>query len=200
MDVKAAATRKIGPLPAWGWGVAIGGALLAFRFLRGGGSGGGGGGNGAEPDTILVPSGAPSIPHDYIGQLGQAVGEIRDRLGGIEKSIEDGAGSINPVTPPPPKSPPQSGGNPVQQPTPSSPGAPVSAKPKTTILSRADAAALTRKLGYDPAKVFGYGTKAPASSFWVNNDAARYVWNSPATFEAWLRRTTRDPAVAAKLK
>lgn len=101
MDVKAAATRKIGPLPAWGWGVAIGGALLAFRLLRGGRSGG----NGAEPDTILVPSGAPSIPHDYIGQLGQAMDEIRTRLSGLES------------------------GNPIQPPAPTGTTPPLSAKP-----------------------------------------------------------------------
>lgn len=40
IDVKAALSRKIGPLPAWGWGVAIGGGLLVWRMIRGGGSGG----------------------------------------------------------------------------------------------------------------------------------------------------------------
>lgn len=36
MDIKEVATRKIGPLPAWMWGVVAGGALVAWTYLRGG--------------------------------------------------------------------------------------------------------------------------------------------------------------------
>lgn len=39
IDVQEAATRKIGPLPAWGWGVAIGVGFVALRFVRGSGGG-----------------------------------------------------------------------------------------------------------------------------------------------------------------
>lgn len=35
-DIGGALTRKIGPLPAWGWGVAVGGAFLAVNKLGGG--------------------------------------------------------------------------------------------------------------------------------------------------------------------
>lgn len=34
MEVRAALTRKIGPLPVWVWGAVIGGGLLAFRYYR----------------------------------------------------------------------------------------------------------------------------------------------------------------------
>ena len=36
--VSGALTRKIGPLPVWGWGVAIGGAGFAVKKLGGGGA------------------------------------------------------------------------------------------------------------------------------------------------------------------
>ena len=36
IQVSETLQRKIGPLPAWGWGAAIGGGLLAFKVLRGG--------------------------------------------------------------------------------------------------------------------------------------------------------------------
>lgn len=35
-DVKALATRRIGPLPAWGWGIVAGGAFVVLRIFRGG--------------------------------------------------------------------------------------------------------------------------------------------------------------------
>lgn len=37
LNVKEAATRKIGPLPAWMWAVALGGAFLLVRTIKGGG-------------------------------------------------------------------------------------------------------------------------------------------------------------------
>lgn len=39
VDLKAGLTRKIGPLPAWGWALAIGGGLLVWRAFRGKGGG-----------------------------------------------------------------------------------------------------------------------------------------------------------------
>lgn len=50
-DVKEALTRPIGPLPAWGWGVAIGGGFLAYHFLKTGSlfSGGNSGSSNAAP-------------------------------------------------------------------------------------------------------------------------------------------------------
>lgn len=114
--VGAAFTRKIGPLPAWGWGVGIGGVLLAVKLARGGGIGHGGG---KDRETVLVPTGQPSIPSDYIGQLGTAIDEIRSRLSNMENNV--------PITTPPPTAPPANG-NPVEQPS-AAPTLPVSAKP-----------------------------------------------------------------------
>lgn len=37
-DIKDLATRRLGPLPAWGWGIVAGGAFVALRILRSGGS------------------------------------------------------------------------------------------------------------------------------------------------------------------
>lgn len=42
IDVGAALTRKIGPLPAVAWGAIIGGGVLVAKFLRGGSDGSGG--------------------------------------------------------------------------------------------------------------------------------------------------------------
>lgn len=36
MDIKEAVTRRLGPLPAWAWGLIAGGALVAYSYLRGG--------------------------------------------------------------------------------------------------------------------------------------------------------------------
>jgi LysM repeat protein len=58
--------RKLGPLPVWGWAIALGGAFLAWRALSGGsvGSGSSGGttttGSGIEP--VPGPQGAPGDP------------------------------------------------------------------------------------------------------------------------------------------
>jgi nucleoid-associated protein YgaU len=38
MDVKGALTRKLGPLPVWGWAIAIGGSVIALRLIRGKGA------------------------------------------------------------------------------------------------------------------------------------------------------------------
>lgn len=58
-DIKAALTKKIGPLPAWGWAVAIGGGYLVFRAVRGGGGGGSssviGGGDTSTPTGSTIP-------------------------------------------------------------------------------------------------------------------------------------------------
>jgi hypothetical protein len=36
VDIAQSLTKRIGPFPAWGWGVGVGGGLLAFSVLRGG--------------------------------------------------------------------------------------------------------------------------------------------------------------------
>lgn len=94
-NIGGALTRKIGPLPAWGWGIGIGGAILAARYLR---AGSGGGGN---PKTILVPTGGPTAAPDFVSELGDALDEIRDRLSNLEDGPDDGAEIPAPGNPPP---------------------------------------------------------------------------------------------------
>lgn len=57
MDVAETVQRKAGPLPLWGWAVAIAGGIVVLRLVRGGGGGtttviqptpGDGGGDGAD--------------------------------------------------------------------------------------------------------------------------------------------------------
>jgi len=104
VDIGGAVTRKIGPLPAWGWGVAIGGAILAVRFLRGGGQ------DSAAP--VLIPTGAPAVDpsQGFLEQLANAVGDLRLK-------VDELANRTTPT--PPPTTPPS-----TTEPTP-----PVSAKP-----------------------------------------------------------------------
>lgn len=184
MDVAAAATRKIGPLPAWGWGVAIGGGFLAIRMLRGGGSGG----NGAQPETILVPTGGPSVPHDYIGQLGQAVSEIRDRLAGIETGLKVPTPTTGDKTPPKAPPPPTAPGSPVSGPTPSNPTPkPVSATPRPRI---------TETVAYQVMRSIGAPGSWLQTSFAKSND---YIWESEEALRAWALRYAATPTSGYKV-
>lgn len=90
MNIAEAATRKLGPLPVWMYGVAVGGAFLAWRLFSGGGSSssggttdtlddsdlGGGGGSDFEDDDLIGPPGpaGPAGPAGPIGGTG-ATGE-----------------------------------------------------------------------------------------------------------------------------
>lgn len=101
---KGALTRKVGPLPVWGWGVAIGGGILAFRYLRGstGGS--------APPETIVVPTGAPQPSAEYLSDVGSALQDVRERIDWLAQEVnnnqDDDSQQPAPSTPPPPGSPP----------------------------------------------------------------------------------------------
>lgn len=48
VDIGNAFTRKIGPLPTWGWGAVIGGGLFLATRLRGGDS--------EKTKEILIPT------------------------------------------------------------------------------------------------------------------------------------------------
>jgi len=52
VDIGAATTRKLGPLPVWGWAIVVGGGVLLLRLFRGGSSDGG-------QDVTYVPVGNP---------------------------------------------------------------------------------------------------------------------------------------------
>lgn len=96
-DVSEALTRKIGPLPAWGWGVAVGGAALGVKMVRGGG--------GTSRQVIEVPTGAPYPSDELASQFGSAIDEIRDRLDDIEQdtntNTDDDADVPSPSNPMP---------------------------------------------------------------------------------------------------
>lgn len=49
-------TRKLGPLPAWGWALAIAGGFIAFRLVRGQGAfPSGGGGTSSQVGAVTSP-------------------------------------------------------------------------------------------------------------------------------------------------
>lgn len=126
MNIGAALTRKIGPLPAWGWGVALGGAIVAARMLRGGG---GGGDAGAKPVVVSVPTGSPmGMGEDFASDLGNQLDQLRrdnedrwedltddwdDRFDDLWDAVDtiqtpitntpNPGGSINPIPAPAPK-------------------------------------------------------------------------------------------------
>lgn len=86
---KGALTRKIGPLPAWGWGVAIGGALLGVKLLRGGG-------DSTQRTVIEVPTGAPTYaPEDFASDLGSRVSELGETINDALSDVQDDIGDIN---------------------------------------------------------------------------------------------------------
>ena len=101
VDPKEALTRKLGPLPAWGWGVAIGGAILVAKLLRGGGSStpnagytpttsGGGGlvGTGGDATPTDEFSGANSLVEQLLS-TSEAQGGLISGLTDTVKTLSD---------------------------------------------------------------------------------------------------------------
>ncbi len=93
VDAKEALTRKLGPLPAWGWGVAIGGAILVAKLFRksSGASVGttaptsiGGGIGGTATDATTQPGDPFSGPNSLITQLQSQVGDLTTQLTGLQ--------------------------------------------------------------------------------------------------------------------
>lgn len=89
IDLREAATRKIGPLPAWAWGAVVGGGLLVYGLASGKGasspftqtlasadpynfdaSGAGGGGTGSPSDGSVIDSGTPVTPTQQVSLHG----------------------------------------------------------------------------------------------------------------------------------
>lgn len=94
VDAKEALTRKLGPLPAWGWGVAIGGAILVVKLVRGGGSSdagssptvvGGGGvvGTGGDATPTDEYSGSESVIENLLSES-QAQGDL---ISGLKDTV-----------------------------------------------------------------------------------------------------------------
>lgn len=82
VDIKDAATRKIGPLPAWAWGAVIGGGLIVYRMATGGGS-----------SSSSVQTLAGGLGDAGSGGGGGGGSNIQDAIGG------DGAGTGTTPTP-----------------------------------------------------------------------------------------------------
>ena len=108
VDAKEALTRKLGPLPAWGWGVAIGGAVLVARLFRGGGKAtttgnaptsiGSGAVIGSGPDASTQPGDIYGGPNSLIEQLQTEVGSLTEKATGQEGTIAGLSTSIATLT------------------------------------------------------------------------------------------------------
>lgn len=112
VDLKEAATRKIGPLPAIAWGGIIGGGILAWRVLSGGGSSGGSG----KVTSVGSDSGmdfAPEVGSGVSGTGADAVasGDLQNSITDLTNAITDLRDNGIPIaTVPPPPNPLPTGG------------------------------------------------------------------------------------------
>lgn len=93
IDIREAATRKIGPLPAWAWGVVVGGGLLVYGLVSGKGA--------SSPFQQTLASSGDGF--DY-GAGGGASGGASGGGGSIDGGSPNG-GTVTPTTPTTPTSP-----------------------------------------------------------------------------------------------
>lgn len=177
IDAGGMLTRKLGPLPAWGWGVAVGGAYLGVKMLRGGGGGFAGG---QDAQIVQVPTGIIPVSPNFTDELSEAVFGLNRRIDELQQelnnNVDDGEQMPGPTPKPPTTTPPAK--PPATAPQPAT---------KPAGLSRAEAAAILRSKGLDPAKIIGYGVSGFSS--WITSAAAKYVWKDEASFRAWVKRT-----------
>lgn len=85
VDIQETVTRKIGPLPAWGWGLAIVGAVVVFRIV------GGRSANStvSESTPTMVGAGATDIPADgTFDGASSLVGQILRDIGAQQTLID----------------------------------------------------------------------------------------------------------------
>lgn len=89
INVAEAATRKIGPLPAFAWGGIVGGGVLAWRMLHGGGGGG-------ASSAFVQPVGGPGMDFEGGGGGGAAEGPATTLppVGGSATGTSGGNGKI----------------------------------------------------------------------------------------------------------
>jgi chromosome segregation ATPase len=86
-DVKASLTRKLGPFPAWGWGVGIGGAILLYKVIHKGSP--------ATAGPVSTPldsntgSGTPSGDQTGSGTSGDstAISALQDQINSLTDQI-----------------------------------------------------------------------------------------------------------------
>jgi hypothetical protein len=105
-------TRKAGPLPLWGWAIAVGGAVLAYRLVRGGGSTpmvvtpGPSTGDGSPTAGDTAGDGSSSFaPLSSVDALFQAVANLQAGTG-VDTGLELPAGQAPPPTAPAASLPP----------------------------------------------------------------------------------------------
>lgn len=164
-DVSGALTRKIGPLPAWGWGVAVGGAALGVKFLRGGSGGGA-----AQHQVIEVPTGAPYPSPDFASDLGSRLDTLANRIDILAQSSNNNQSDDNISDNPDRHAPSTTRHTPVYTRKPSG----------GKVVTIAEARYLLDKL------------HAPLS--WANlaaRNAPNKVFNSPTAFRHWVRQHAR---------
>lgn len=110
-EMRSAFSRKVGPLPLYGWGVILVGATLGFLYLRrsragqsslfGGtdtGSGSGGSGGTTYPETPLPVEPTPITPDDFCLVSGSDANGSYDCIAN-RKHYRTNDGSTPPVSP-----------------------------------------------------------------------------------------------------
>lgn len=102
VDAKEALTRKLGPLPAWGWGVAIGGAILVAKLVKGGSSSTATPNAGYTPTVAggggMVGTGGDATPTDVFSGANSLVEQLQEQVSGQETSLENQQGLISGLT------------------------------------------------------------------------------------------------------
>jgi len=96
--IKETLTRKVGPLPIWGWGSVIVGGIVAFRFV---------GKRGGTATATTNPV-ASAVAGGFVGNYGSGSG-----VGGTGGSGGGDTGSNPPSSGPPPVVAPGQGGTPI---------------------------------------------------------------------------------------
>lgn len=178
IDAGSMLTRKLGPLPAWGWGVAVGGAYLAVKFLRGG-TGGGGFAGGQDAQIVQVPTGIIPVSPNFTDELSEAVFNLNRRIDELQQDINnniDNGEQMPGPTPTPPTTVPKD--------TTPKPTQPV----KKQSISVAERRRILQQLG---------GPLAWADNTFVRANA--YVRSSADAFRAWALRAAMRPTSGYKV-
>lgn len=90
IDIQEGLTRKLGPLPAWGWGIAIAGAVLVFRVFGSRSDAGGtvvGSGGSVASDNL----GAGDTGSDDFQGSSSLVSQLMADVNAAQKALEEGA-------------------------------------------------------------------------------------------------------------
>jgi len=88
VDVKEAVTRKLGPLPVWGWALAVAGAFIGWRLLSG---------RSAFPTAApaaTTPSGTPISGDGGDGGAGVDLSGIMEQIGDLTEQVTATQGQV----------------------------------------------------------------------------------------------------------